>query len=72
MGQTDEVGQQPRGGGLDVPSFTERGDGGSVDDGNDHLRVQRTVKLAQHPAQSGVESLTALAVGLFDRGGLAG
>ena len=72
MRQGDEIGEKTCCGGLDVPSFTERRNGCAVDDGDDHLRLKRAVELTQYPTQGGVEALTSLAVGLLDRGRLAG
>ena len=69
--QGNEIGQQPRSGGLDVPPLTEGGDGCAVDDGDDHLRLQRAVQLTQDTAQRDIEALPTLAIGLFDRGCLA-
>ena len=46
--------------------------GCAVDDGDDHLRLKRAVELTQYPTQGDVEALTSLAVGLLDRGRLAG
>ena len=71
MGQGNEISQQSRRGGLNIPPFTESSDGGTVYDGDDHLRLQRAVQLTQDTAQRDVEALPTLTVGLFDWGRLA-
>ena len=72
VSQRNEISQQSRCGGLDVPPLAEGGHGRTVDDGNDHLRLERAVELAQHTTQCSVEALSSLAVGVLDRGRLAG
>ncbi len=72
MGQGDEIRQESSGGGLDVPPLTEGGHSGTIDDSDHHLRFERAVELAQHTAQSGIETLPPLTVGVLDRRCLTG
>ena len=41
-------------------------------DSDHHLRFERAVELAQHTAQSGIETLPPLTVGVLDRRCLTG
>lgn len=52
--------------------LTEGGHSGTIDDSDHHLRFERAVELAQHTAQSGIETLPPLTVGVLDRRCLTG